>query len=48
MPVFYSPVPEKLQVGLAYVGGSVFSNNRTADSDFSREQEDASGWSLVE
>uniref|UniRef100_A0AAQ4RIF8 Zgc:112294 n=1 Tax=Gasterosteus aculeatus aculeatus TaxID=481459 RepID=A0AAQ4RIF8_GASAC len=42
MPVFYSPVPEKLQVGLAYVGGSVFSNNRTADSDFSREQEDAS------
>ncbi|KAM8887269.1 transmembrane protein 17A isoform 3-T3 [Spinachia spinachia] len=43
MPVFYSPVPEKLQVGLAYVGGSVFSHNRTADSDFSREQEDASG-----
>ncbi|KAM8887268.1 transmembrane protein 17A isoform 2-T2 [Spinachia spinachia] len=42
MPVFYSPVPEKLQVGLAYVGGSVFSHNRTADSDFSREQEDAS------
>lgn len=43
MPVFYSPVPENLQMGLAYMGGSVFTNNRTADSDFSREQEDASG-----
>ncbi|XP_037338715.2 transmembrane protein 17A [Pungitius pungitius] len=42
MPVFYSPVPGKLQAALAYAGGSVFSNNRTADSDFTREQEDAS------
>ncbi|KAK5909531.1 hypothetical protein CesoFtcFv8_003453 [Champsocephalus esox] len=42
MPVFYSPVPETLQMGLAYMGGSVFTNNRTADSNFSREQEDAS------
>ncbi|XP_060894385.1 transmembrane protein 17A isoform X2 [Labrus mixtus] len=41
MPVFYSPVPENLQLGLSYMGGSVFTNNRTADSDFSREQEDA-------
>ncbi|CAG5925432.1 unnamed protein product [Menidia menidia] len=40
MPVFYSPVPENLQMGLAYMGGSVFTNNRTADSDYSREQED--------
>uniref|UniRef100_A0A3Q3VPN8 Transmembrane protein 17A n=1 Tax=Mola mola TaxID=94237 RepID=A0A3Q3VPN8_MOLML len=39
MPVFYSPVPE-MQMGLAYTGGSVFTNNRTADSDFTREQED--------
>lgn len=45
MPVFYSPVPE-MQMSLAYVGGSVFTNNRTADSDFTREQEDASGRSL--
>ncbi|KAL6114810.1 uncharacterized protein ACO6RY_05487 [Pungitius sinensis] len=42
MPVFYSPVPGKLQAALAYAGGSVFSSNRTADSDFTREQEDAS------
>ncbi|XP_044052275.1 transmembrane protein 17A isoform X3 [Siniperca chuatsi] len=42
MPVFYSPVPENLQMGLAYMGGSVFTNNRTADSDFTREQEDTS------
>ncbi|XP_068166348.1 transmembrane protein 17A [Antennarius striatus] len=41
MPVYYSPVPENLQTGLAYLGGSVFTNNRTADSDFTREQEDA-------
>ncbi|KAF6735381.1 Transmembrane protein 17A [Oryzias melastigma] len=40
MPVFYSPVPETLQMGLTYTGGSVFTNNRTADSDFSREPED--------
>uniref|UniRef100_A0A665T9K8 Zgc:112294 n=1 Tax=Echeneis naucrates TaxID=173247 RepID=A0A665T9K8_ECHNA len=37
MPVFYSPVPENLHVGLAYMGGSVFTNNRTADSDFTRD-----------
>ncbi|CAK6959772.1 transmembrane protein 17A [Scomber scombrus] len=42
MPVFYSPVPENLQMGLAYMGGSVFTNNRTGDSDFIREQEDVS------
>ncbi|XP_005743133.1 transmembrane protein 17A [Pundamilia nyererei] len=42
MPVFYSPVPENLPLGLVSMGGSVFTNNRTADSDFTREQEDAS------
>uniref|UniRef100_A0A8C6U135 Zgc:112294 n=1 Tax=Neogobius melanostomus TaxID=47308 RepID=A0A8C6U135_9GOBI len=31
MPVFYSPVPENLHMGLAYMGSSVFTNNRTAD-----------------
>uniref|UniRef100_A0A8D3AIN0 Zgc:112294 n=1 Tax=Scophthalmus maximus TaxID=52904 RepID=A0A8D3AIN0_SCOMX len=43
MPVFYPPVPENLQMGLAYMGGAVFTSNRTADSDVTREQEDASG-----
>lgn len=47
MPVYYSPVAENLQMGLTYMGGSVFTNNRTADSDFTREQEDASGWLMV-
>ncbi|KAM9858469.1 transmembrane protein 17A [Aulostomus maculatus] len=42
MPVFYSPVPENLQLGLAYVGSSVFTHNRTGDSDVNREQEDDS------
>ncbi|KAK5623123.1 Transmembrane protein 17A [Crenichthys baileyi] len=42
MPIFYSPVPENLQIGLAYMGGSTFTNNRTADSDFTREQDDGS------
>lgn len=46
MPVFYSPVPE-MQMGLAYMGSSVFTNNRTANSDFTREQEDTSGWLLL-
>ncbi|XP_068616964.1 transmembrane protein 17A [Brachionichthys hirsutus] len=40
MPAYYSSVPENLQTGLAYLGGSVFTNNRTADSDFTREQEE--------
>ncbi|KAF7205588.1 transmembrane protein 17A [Nothobranchius furzeri] len=41
MSVFYSPTPENLQTGLAYMRGSVFANNRTADVDLTREQEDA-------
>lgn len=40
MPVFYSPLPD-MQASL---GGSVFTNNRTADGDFTTEQEDTSGW----
>uniref|UniRef100_A0AAQ6IGD7 Transmembrane protein 17A n=1 Tax=Anabas testudineus TaxID=64144 RepID=A0AAQ6IGD7_ANATE len=31
MPVFYSPLPENLQMSLAYMGGSAFTHNRTAD-----------------
>ncbi|CAN9512940.1 unnamed protein product [Ophioblennius macclurei] len=42
MPVFYSPVPGNLQMSLDYMRGSVFTNNRTADSDFKREREEAS------
>ncbi|XP_062307658.1 transmembrane protein 17A [Osmerus eperlanus] len=38
MPVFYSPVPQNLRGG--YAGGSVFTNNRTADSsDYFRDQD---------
>lgn len=43
MPVFYSPLPD-MQASL---GGSVFTNNRTADGDFTGEQEDTSGWLAV-
>lgn len=43
MPVFYSPLPD-MQMSLA---GSVFTNNRTADGDFTTEQEDTSGWLAV-
>nr|XP_057926700.1 transmembrane protein 17A [Doryrhamphus excisus] len=39
MPVFYSPLPENVRVGLAYVGTSVLTNNRTADS---KDQEEHS------
>uniref|UniRef100_UPI003AAB4F08 transmembrane protein 17A n=1 Tax=Centroberyx gerrardi TaxID=166262 RepID=UPI003AAB4F08 len=42
MPVFYSPVSQNLRMGLAYVGSSVFTNNRTGDGDFPREQDDRS------
>lgn len=43
MPVFYSPLSD-MQTSL---GGSVFTNNRTADGDFTRKQEDTSGWLAV-
>ncbi|KAJ8286034.1 hypothetical protein GJAV_G00033770 [Gymnothorax javanicus] len=32
MPVFYTPIPQNLRLGLAYASGSVFGNNRTGDS----------------
>ncbi|XP_051549141.1 transmembrane protein 17A [Myxocyprinus asiaticus] len=32
MPVFYTPIPQNLRVGLANISGSVFINNRTRDS----------------
>ncbi|XP_003975244.2 transmembrane protein 17A [Takifugu rubripes] len=41
MPVFYSPVHE-IQLSLALIGGSVFANNRTADSDLPGEREETS------
>ncbi|XP_043096056.1 transmembrane protein 17A [Puntigrus tetrazona] len=37
MPVFYTPVPQNLRVGLANVSGSVFINNRTRDSGHFRD-----------
>uniref|UniRef100_A0A673YSC7 Uncharacterized protein n=1 Tax=Salmo trutta TaxID=8032 RepID=A0A673YSC7_SALTR len=42
MPVFYSPTPKNLHMGLASVSGSVFTNNRTGDfsSDYNKEQDD--------
>uniref|UniRef100_A0A8C8G1M8 Uncharacterized protein n=1 Tax=Oncorhynchus tshawytscha TaxID=74940 RepID=A0A8C8G1M8_ONCTS len=42
MPVFYSPTPKNLHMGLASVSGSVFTNNRTGNfsSDYNREQDD--------
>ncbi|KAG9339595.1 hypothetical protein JZ751_023486 [Albula glossodonta] len=32
MPVFYTPIPQNLRLGLAYASGSVFGNNRTGDA----------------
>ncbi|XP_036382124.1 transmembrane protein 17A [Megalops cyprinoides] len=32
MPVFYTPIPQNLRLGLAYASGSIFGNNRTGDS----------------
>lgn len=45
MPVFYSPIPQNLRMGLASVGGSVFTNNRTGDfsSDYNKDQDDKTG-----
>uniref|UniRef100_A0A671QSH5 Transmembrane protein 17A-like n=1 Tax=Sinocyclocheilus anshuiensis TaxID=1608454 RepID=A0A671QSH5_9TELE len=37
MPVFYTPIPQNLRVGLANVSGSVFINNRTRDSGHFRD-----------
>lgn len=44
MPVFYTPIPHNLRVGLAHVSGSVFINNRTRDSgDFRDPYQDNEG-----
>nr|XP_055054393.1 transmembrane protein 17A isoform X1 [Misgurnus anguillicaudatus] len=37
MPVFYTPIPRNLRVGLANASGSVFLNNRTRDSEDLRD-----------
>ncbi|XP_066509141.1 transmembrane protein 17A-like [Hoplias malabaricus] len=37
MPVFYTPIPQNLRVGLAHASSSVFINNRTRDSADLRE-----------
>ncbi|XP_037387224.1 transmembrane protein 17A isoform X2 [Pygocentrus nattereri] len=37
MPVFYTPIPQNLRVGLAHASSSVFINNRTRDSGDLRE-----------
>ncbi|XP_014015490.1 transmembrane protein 17A isoform X1 [Salmo salar] len=49
MPVFYSPIPQNLRMGLASVGGSVFTNNRTGDfsSDYNKDQDDKTVNELV-
>ncbi|KAL4636102.1 transmembrane protein 17A-like [Arapaima gigas] len=31
MPVYYTPIPQNLRLGLAYASGSVFTHNRTFD-----------------
>ncbi|XP_019908017.1 transmembrane protein 17A isoform X2 [Esox lucius] len=49
MPVFYSPIPMNLRMGLASLGGSVFSNNKTGDfnTDHNKEQDDKTVNELV-
>ncbi|MBN3304271.1 TM17A protein, partial [Amia calva] len=32
MPVFYTPIPQNLRLGLAHASGSLFTHNRTRDS----------------
>ncbi|XP_064209697.1 transmembrane protein 17A [Anguilla rostrata] len=44
MPVYYTPIPRNLRLGLAYASGSVFGNNRTGDS---QEQNDNSANEVV-
>lgn len=34
MPVFYTPIPQNLRVGLAQASSAVFINNRTRDSGY--------------
>ncbi|XP_061879976.1 transmembrane protein 17A-like [Entelurus aequoreus] len=42
MPVFYSPLSENLRVGLAHVGSSVWTSNRTAEH-LGKDHDDHSG-----
>ncbi|XP_046697177.1 transmembrane protein 17A isoform X2 [Silurus meridionalis] len=34
MPVFYTPIPQNLRVGLAHASGAIFINNKTRDSGY--------------
>ncbi|XP_026786836.3 transmembrane protein 17A [Pangasianodon hypophthalmus] len=34
MPVFYTPIPQNLRVGLAHASSAIFINNRTRDSGY--------------
>ncbi|MCI4392846.1 hypothetical protein PGIGA_G00150780 [Pangasianodon gigas] len=36
MPVFYTPIPQNLRVGLAHASSAIFINNRTRDSGYLR------------
>ncbi|KAL2092268.1 hypothetical protein ACEWY4_012066 [Coilia grayii] len=40
MPVFYTPLPRNIRMGLANLSGSVFANNRTRDSCDFRDNSD--------
>ncbi|XP_031425811.1 transmembrane protein 17A [Clupea harengus] len=40
MPVFYTPLPRNIRLGLANLSGSVFANNRTRDSYDFRDNSD--------
>ncbi|XP_062399841.1 transmembrane protein 17A [Sardina pilchardus] len=40
MPVFYTPLPQNIRLGLANLSGSVFANNRTRDSCDFRDNSD--------
>lgn len=34
MPVFYTPIPQYLRVGLAHASNAIFINNKTRDSGY--------------
>ncbi|XP_063050270.1 transmembrane protein 17A [Engraulis encrasicolus] len=40
MPVFYTPLPRNIRMGLANLSGSVFANNRTRDTSDFRDNSD--------
>ncbi|XP_028852538.1 transmembrane protein 17A [Denticeps clupeoides] len=47
MPVFYTPLPRNIRLGLANLSGSVFVNNRTRDSCDFRDHRDNADNELV-